>query len=241
MRLLLFILLLSNLIKCQHGMLGVDISNNTAIPRVWTGKTNVFVGNSITYGYGVNKTERWTTRLSAAKGSLETNLGINGQVLQNGTVCNRTIFDRNTIPTKTNNSLYLFIAFGVNDIGMNNGTFTPSGFQSTLTSTIDFAVNSRGWSYSDIVLLTQYYVSGWDAFAGSCGVTTAADSTRVEAYKQATINVAQAKHCILADISGAMAASSNPSSLLLPDNIHPNPTGHQFIADFFTSLNYTPQ
>lgn len=208
----------------------------------FTGKTSVFAGDSITFGSNASdNAHRWTSLFCTNKSCTESNLGISGEVLENGTVCGRTVFDETTIPTYSSGThAALFIALGVNDIGLNNGTMTATGFETTLTSAVNYAHNTKGWPYANIVLVDQYYVkaAGYAIYVGSCSVVTQADTTRVNAYRSAVANVANSLHTVLAQIGAAMDGND---SLISGDSLHPNDTGHAFIATFMESVTYLPQ
>ena len=125
----------------------------------WTDKTNVFIGDSITEGYGASSpNNRWTTLLSSDKKSVEDNQGVGGRVLQTGNTCGRNTLSFDVIPQKTTTHLFLFVALGVNDIGFNNGSarFSPEGYQLRLEQFVE-AAKTKGWSASDIIIITPFY------------------------------------------------------------------------------------
>jgi lysophospholipase L1-like esterase len=209
---------------------------SAATRESWAGTQVTYEGDSITAGYLVTSTTRWTYLLSQLRGCTERNRGFNSETMQdNG--CSYPEYAGTF--SKTGGDKYLFFALGINDVGVNTPSMTPAAFQTTYQSWIDTAVG-QGWSHSDMVLLTPYFITGYDTYVGGCGVTTPANVTRHEQYVQKVRDLAAANHCILADIYVAMKNSSSPSSLLNSDGVHPNSTGHSFIADFLDNLNYTP-
>ncbi len=210
----------------------------TSKPFPWVGKTNVFAGDSITFGERASfSAKRWTTLLSILKGSAETNLGISGQVLQNGSVCGNTIFDQTTIPTHTGSHLYLFLALGVNDININHASMTAAGYQTKLSTVVDYAVATKGWAYSNIVIVSPYYITNYTAYVPACSNAGAGGNiTRHEQYVTAAKDVSIAKSTKYADAYTAMKNSASPSSLLSDDFVHPNDVGYKFIADFIQTV-----
>ena len=212
---------------------------------IFSGKTVIFIGNSITVGASASdNAHRWTTIFCANKGSTEVNMGISGQVLQNGTVCGRTVFDKTTIPSySAGTHAALFISLGVNDIGLNNGTMTPEGFRATLLEAVDYAHFTKAWPYAAIVLVTPFYYTaqGYNAYVGACGVTTAANVARHESYKDEVSAVASLRQTVLLDAYTAMKNSSSPASLISTvDGIHPVDSGHAFIASFAAAQSFNP-
>ncbi len=200
-------------------------------------KTAVFIGDSIAYGYGASiQANRWTTLLCVALNWSEQNAAVLGEALQNGESCSgHPVFDQSTIPTKTTTNSALFIALGMNDVGINNGTMTPGSFQSTLSSVCDFAVNTKGWKYSQIVLVTPTFAKNYYYF-GSCG--TVWDDARLQAYVNAVLAVATAKGCVSGNVYDVMSKSASPGSLLTDDGIHPNDSGYQLIAQYLSGLKF---
>ncbi len=190
----------------------------------------VFVGDSITHGIAASPlSNRWTTLFSLAKGVTEVNMGIDGQVIQNGTGCT-TVFDKTTIPTYSGSYSQLIIALGLNDIGQNNGSMDVPTFTTVYEDIIDYAVATKGWPTSKISLLTPYYVLTHAGWTGSCGVTIAANQIRHESYVNAVISIASTKSVNLIDIYQIMKDAGLDSTYYNVDEIHPNNAGHSFIA-----------
>ena len=213
-----------------------------AIPDTltFTGKTVVFIGNSITLGnVGVSpQSNRWPTVFSTAKGATESNIAISGQVLQNASPCGLPIFNKTTIPVFTNQAA-LFFSLGINDIGINTPSMTVAGYEATLDSVMDYAINTKGWPSKRIILLTPYWITGYsnyDAYTG-CGHTTA-NVARHEAYVSAVINVAAARRNNIANMYQAMKDSPSNGTFLSGDGLHPNNTGAAFIANYLAGLNF---
>lgn len=212
--------------------------------EIFNGRDLRFYGDSITVGSGASTlAKRWTSVFCTAVGAIEHNYGLAGQTLENGTQsCTQPVFDVSNITTKIPNDLFMFIALGTNDTMINNPTFTPNTFQTTLNSVINSAV-SKGWKTSEIVLLDTYYMSRWDAWvvAGCTFSGVGGDITRQMQFVQVIKDVASNKGCILADTQGIMNASPNKGTFLNTDGVHPTDVGYQFIADYMQTVNYTSQ
>jgi lysophospholipase L1-like esterase len=223
----------------QQGILGIGRISNID----FTGKNVVFVGNSITAGTAASDAaHRYTNIFATGKSATLVNMGIGGQVIQAATMCGglHPAFDRTTIPSYSGSYAALFIALGVNDIGVNNGLMTSTDFKSDLESIIDYAVATKGWAIERIILITPFWCeqAGRDLYVGSCGVSVAADEARADDYALKITEAASEKGCILADVYTAMKDSASPSSLISGDGLHPNNTGHAFIAAYLLSLSY---
>lgn len=213
------------------------------IPIYFTGKNAVFIGDSITAGASASDAaHRYANLFCAAKSCTLVNMGIGGQVLQNGGGCSEIhpVFDQTTIPVFSGSYAALFIALGVNDIGVNNGIMTAAGFKSTLISVIDYAHNTKGWPFKNIVLLTPFWYTqaGKNLYVGACDVAVAADEDRAIEYNIAVKQTAKLKRCVLVDTHSAMAAVG--ASLIGGDGIHPINIGHANIANTMINAIYVP-
>jgi hypothetical protein len=236
-------------------LLGCSKSSDTQLVNPLAGKTVVFMGDAGVGGYDASSTtNRWTTIFSSFMKCSEINMmGGNGNghvVLQNGfsllskadsLQCAEWIpnsFDQATIPTKLSTYGALFIAYGATDAAIYGGLLTATDFQNKLSSVVDYAVNSKGWDYSQIVIVTPIYYTNWN-FGCAHEVF---DSSRLLDHTNAAVAVAAAKGCVSADVYHLMAKSTNPSSLLDATGIAAgqslNDSGHRLIANFLTTLKY---
>ncbi len=218
-----------------YELLGV-YNGSTGTPITFTGKTAVFVGDSYMAAPWCTGSVTIPSYFATVTSSTATNLGISGQVLQNDvSTCSpaRTVFDQTTIPTYVDGThSVLFIALGTNDVGVNNGDMTPADFETTLESTITYASDTKGWPLKRIIVVTSYYTAqaGRDLYVGDCGVTVAADATRLVAYVNAAISAASDAGTNLLDIYQVQVDTGSPASLLAGDSLHPNATGADLIA-----------
>ena len=216
-------------------LLGCSKSDDDAQPSSpLAGKKVIFIGDSIVFGYGAStQNNRWTTLFCNAEKCLEYNIGVPGEVLQNGVSCaGHPPLDKTTIPIKTTDEGALFIALGMNDVGMTNGTMTPAAYQSALSDLIDYAITTKGWSKSQIIIVSPTYTVAFGYYAGGCGAASNFDATRLKAYVSAALAAATSKECLSANVYEAMANSSVPSSLLGPDGLHPSDKAYSIIAEF---------
>jgi lysophospholipase L1-like esterase len=227
-------------IGCSKGQtynMGLISTNRDTVP--FFGKNIVFIGNSIVQGFGVSASDKFTTVFTTAKGGVEVNMGISGQVLEIGGTCGNTFFDRNTIPFYSSSYAAIFICLGVNDLGLNTPAFTSARYGLTLDSVVSFSINSRNWPHQRIVIVTPFWFTNYaiyDTYTG-CGHVTS-DATVHAAYVASATSVANSRGCTLADIYTAMNNSPSKGTFLQADGLHPNTTGHAFIASFIGALTY---
>ena len=115
---------------------------------------------------------------------------------------------------------------------------TSSVYQTTLDSIVGYAISAKGWNSTKIILLTPFYITttGYSSFVGSCSVTTAADTTRHQAYSTAVISVATSRGTQSVDIYTYMKNTSGIDTMISSDGVHPNNTGHALIADYLISI-----
>lgn len=207
---------------------------------VFSTKTAVFMGNSITDGTGASVTaNRFSSLLSAAKNATESNIGVGGITMYQTSQCSRGVLNFANIPTYSTQSV-LILEMGTNDIGLNTPALTVAGYQSVVDSFVTVAI-ARGWTAQRIVLMTPPWCNDvgyalYNSVTG-CGHVQA-DSVRHEAYAAAVITVANARRCVLADVFHAMQSSPVRNTYLYTDSLHPNNAGHAFIASYLQNLSY---
>lgn len=206
---------------------------------VFSGKTAVFMGNSITTGtYASDSAHRWTSLFCAAKGAIEENRGINGKTMQNNSSCPSTSpFDPTLIPTY-NSTIHssLFIALGLNDVGLNNAAFTATAFKTSYTAAIMHAINIKGWPAKKIILVNIFQPYSWTLYTTlpGCTVLVAADASRAALYNTKVSEVANENGCMLVDIYSAMTGLT--SNYFYTDGLHPIDLGHALIANYLNSV-----
>lgn len=220
--------------SCQKLVLG-EISESSGI--VFAGKTTVFIGNSITRGVDASPLadNRWTTLFCDAKSSTQDNNGVDGMTMINA--CGFAIFDTASIPSYVEAThAALFISLGENDIGFNSGsgTSTDSAFKAAYTTAVQAAINTYGWPPELIILLTVYNPFSWNTYVGGCGVSVAANDTRVGLFNTAITEVANENGCMLIDIYTEMEGLG--SEYFASDGLHPNNAGHTFIANYLINI-----
>lgn len=235
MKKLIVILFLFNTAYAQKLILGINkaTSGCAGVSGIsFCNKTAVFMGNSITYGVAASSNaNRWTTLFCTAKNATEDNRGVSSITMQLSNPCGGGSFDQTTIPVY-NSAVHsaLFIALGINDVGYNIAFFTPSQFKIDYTTVITYATGTRGWPAGKIILLNTYQPFSYTTYVGSCTVSVAATSVRAGLYNDKVSEVASENGCILVNIYGAMAGLN--SSYFNVDELHPNNSGHAFIANY---------
>jgi lysophospholipase L1-like esterase len=234
----------------------------------WTGKKNVFIGDSNTEGvyynsaiaandnYGAN---RFSSAFTTMKGGIEDNQGAAGRVMQNATapcVDPEDAANISLIPEKDEDHLFLYIMLGSNDIAHNTGAFQPELFQATLDNLVSGA-QTKGWPLTNIVLISPPWAStgstdepdgatisgAYDVFYDYCGIANRIDEARQQAYADAVRTVAEANNVVFVDLYTAMKDHPNRSSLFSEanngyDRIHLSAAGHQFVANTLANFVY---
>lgn len=230
------LLLLSLTANSQVRIFGIKSSGYTGIN--FSGKTAVFIGNSIEYGVAASdNAHRWTSLFCAGRGATESNLAISGMTVQSVSAgCGNTVFDKTIIPLY-NSSIHssLILALGINDIG-ETANFNSSDFYTQYTDDIVYAISTRGWPPSKIIMLNSYKPYSWNQYLGACSPpnTIPADNTRIADYQGKIRQVATENGCWYIDIYSAM--NGLDASYFAVDQLHPNNAGHAFIANFL--INY---
>lgn len=187
----------------------------------------VFFGDSITVGQGASSTaKRWSSLVANFISLKEINKGISGTVLQNSypVLVNNGIdrYQNDIFPYKL---AKVFILYGLNDLRYNGANFFVSAYQIDLNTVVSGLILA-GFVPTHITvgsppyMLPSCYDEDFPFNAGSI--------PKHQQYRDATKTVAIANGCKWADIYQAMLNSTD--SLISPDGVHPNDTGHQLIA-----------
>lgn len=223
---------ISTFVKSQI-IFGVKPGGETGID--FNGKTAVFFGNSITAGFiASGPTKWWTYLFCQGKNSTQDNHGVSSMTMQ-ANPCGFPIFDKTNIPTYVAGThCAMFIALGINDVGVNLVSMTPALFKVAYTSAITYAINTKGWPPNRIILLNTYHPFSYNIYIGLCTVTVAPDQTRAAAYNSKVQEVAVENGCFYVDINTAMVGLS--ALYFNVDQLHPNDAGHAFIANYLLSV-----
>ncbi len=202
------------------------------IPRAW------FFGDSFTqtiYG-GINISNRDTTLVGNNKNWTITNKAVGGQSLTQG--CNASSnFDMTTIPVKSgNDSKIVFCWSMLNDIGVTvtSGkpgvpfTNTASNMAQDFTTILNYAHNTKGWAYTDMVYAGDFYVY-------PVGTATVNAPLQADVYQYADSAAAHATALGVQVISHraymiANGMNSLLTSTVVPYNDHPNLSAQPVIA-----------
>lgn len=172
------------------------------------------------------------------------NFGVSGSTLEKrtpvdpyGTV---NMIDRlNTIPIKNARSKYILFAYGLNDVGYNGANYTAPNFSADYRTVID-TVLARGWSATDIILVSPWYIgsAGYSAYASLTG-TPLTNATRHLQFVDTTKAIAQYYGTKFFDIYRSESVSGS-DQLQNYDAIHAGNAGHAFIAEQIAAyVNYT--
>lgn len=190
------------------------------------GKQQIFIGDSITYGYNATQNKNcWVSILAQLCGFAANNLGVAGKRVDN--------FDWAGVPVKGVNNKYAFIALGINDLF--EASISAANFKATYQTKIDFMINTKGFAAGDLILVTLYYVNP-TAYA----IYTGGNLTKHLQFNTAVQELATSNGCKFADIYTAMSTASEPTKLVagVGDYIHPTDRGHSFIANWFDKFTY---
>lgn len=183
--------------------------------------TAVAFGDSITEGAYADNGYGWFPRVCTSRNFNCSNLGQSGTTLQRAIPVDyfnpTNMYDRQTeIPAYTNQS-YLFFAYGRNDWAAfeDGGTnYTAANMQTQYGEIIDYAIGTKGWSASNIVIVEPY----WQVLANA----------NYNTYRAAALATSVAKGTKYVPVFDAMLAGGG-AALMNVDGIHPNTAGHELI------------
>lgn len=189
-----------------------------------TGNDVTFFGDSITYGEGASPrlTNRWTSLLSAAKGYTEDNQGFSGWTLCPN-ACTSSL-DINSIPAKTNDRRFIFIAAGNNDIQI--ASLEPSDYADRIADWIAMAV-SLGWNPMRVIVISNFYAEFTHGYFEPCDNDFT--QARRTAFRDAMQSAALSNGGFFINCYDPMLEGGGMA--LLNDVIHPNNAGHALIAN----------
>lgn len=230
-KLLLLLLVFPVLLQAQ--VLGIYYSP-PKIANDMAGKKAYFHGDSIMEGYNSSpSTNRWTTLFCAAFGATEINFAVSGKNMQGATTCNAagTFSKTEIVSYNAATDGGSLIGLSTNDILQNNGVSTVADYKIKYLDVLDYAINTRGWPPWKITIFTPYFVFNLAAYVGTCG-SSAADQARVDAYVQATKEVAAAMGVNLVDTYQFTSTSAAYKTSIAGDNLHPNNAGYALLASY---------
>jgi lysophospholipase L1-like esterase len=218
----------------------------------FTGKRVTVFGTSIAHGWNstgmpTDKSHSYVEMFCAAEGATSNNLAVDGTVFEAGDACGREHVDSSLIPVyNASVDALLLISYQTNDIGTNNGNFTPAGWKARMIRVINYAITVKGWPSSHILIAGGYYMTtlGYSGYACCCGVSTPTVQRHLD-YLTAASEAAIATGCLYINFRQAMMdATTTPDDLISSDHLHPNDEGHAVIAEslisFFAGTTTTP-
>lgn len=226
----------------SHAQISFGIARSGGVQGgiVFAGKTAVFIGDSFVFGVAAtDDAHRWTSLFCAGKGATEDNRGVNGLFMQQNSSCGGAAspIDETTIPAySAGTHSALFIAIGINDVGLNKAAFTPAGFKSDYQNVLEYAISTRGWPAELIILVNVYHPVSWSVYTSisGCSISVAADDTRGEDYNEKIAELSAENETLLVDIWTAMLGLN--SSYYAIDGLHCVNTGHAVIANYLLSV-----
>lgn len=181
---------------------------------------------------------KWFEIICALYGVTADNRAVSGMTLQNGASGTHTNDGSNSYqgnliktPTKGTNNEKLFIDLATNDLNSNSSVYTTTTYAAAYTDILNDAI-SKGWSSSDIVLISAGYL-----YEGG-GPTVA----RQQAYRNALAAIGATFGCQVVDyLSFMQAAYAYNGQIYTIDGIHENNSGYdqkaRFIAPMITGIN----
>lgn len=206
---------------------GIKIAQAAAVTK----GTMTFFGNSVTAGYGLpNKSLRWTTLVSDFLGYTEKNLGLSSSTLMKRVTVDpfgaTNMVDRiPLIPYFTTGSKLVF-SYGLNDVRWNGANYTTANFVADYNTIIDSAIG-RGWSGSDIVLISTGYIppTTYTSYGGNPAATLARQTSF-----DSCVNVVATTYSALYYDAYNFMANNGARTLMQADSVHPNTQGHKVFA-----------
>ncbi|MDF5715377.1 MAG: SGNH/GDSL hydrolase family protein [Rhizonema sp. NSF051] len=198
-------------------------------------KTSLSFGDSITVGYGVDPSLRWSKLVANALGAVEDDQGISGTLLQDAanTPYGNSGYLRYQSAILNHYPDYLFILYGINDLRFNDASASVTVFQSELSTIVSAAITS-GVKPGNITIGNPPYVNSAAYSAGS--PFNAGSLAKQQQYSAATSSVAHSLGTKWADVYTAMQLGGGDS--LVFDTLHPNAAGHQIIANALLAATF---
>jgi lysophospholipase L1-like esterase len=213
----------------------LNINQNPHTGLVFQQDSVVIYGDSYVQGQGATyQYQRWTSRLCELLNAVEDNHGVIGTTLEKRSPVNwiaapNFIDALATLPAKTPRKKLLVIAYGLNEMGYNGGSYTPANYKTDFDSAMNYLTTTKGWDAKNILILPAYKIGavGYTTYAGVSGNAAPTPSWHeqfVTAAKETAIKWGTLYFDIYNDIK------RNDTTLLTVDGIHPTDSGHYFIA-----------
>ncbi len=198
----------------------------------------LFFGDSITNGIGASDdAHKWVRIVKAALGlRYGNNQGVSATLLQNtvqnsiavigGASSNNGEDTYATRVIRYNCNGPIFIAYGLNDLRLNDPAITQAAFLTGLGKIID-AIVASGAPASRIVLCSPPHIS--KIGAADTAPWQGGSVAKMQAYTAAIAAMANSKGTKFADFYNRMLTHGG-DALVGPDGIHPNDSGHAELA-----------
>ncbi len=223
-----------------------SVASNAVTPVSVVVKLAVF-GDSITVGMNASPiaTNSWANIYSTTNSYTLNNKGISGTVLQNSldsTSSPRANNGRDRFVSAllgANRSDKYVIMYGLNDLRYTASTdFNVNNYRHDYAEILSGLIRN-GISPTDIVLASPTWIPDAGYSSGSAGFT-GSNRTIHESYVAAVASLALEYGTKYVDTYTLMRDSATPSTLIDVDNIHPNNTGHAFIANAVQTAQTIP-
>lgn len=209
------------------------------VPQYTTPATGsiTFFGMSITAGGTTSGAGvKYTTQVANTLGLTEINQGLSGSSVENRTPANLPLaanyISRESTMTAyvAGTTQFLVIDCGPNDYYANSANYNPTNYLTDLTSFVNYAISTKGWPPSKILIIGNSYVSP-AIYTG--GTQT---SATYQAFIAASQSVANSLGTLYVNMWDYFNKRGGTLLLSLADNLHPNNTGHTVYANAVLSV-----
>jgi lysophospholipase L1-like esterase len=225
------------------------INDGTTISK-WNGKIANFLGDSITYGYGLTsvETERFSTLVGNELGlATVNNYGVSGtKIAKVGT---ETTNFTSRYSSMANDADIVFVFGGTNDYGHTvanaDGTAPFGSFTDRTASTFYGALHVlysgliNKYLGKKIVVITPTHRIALSGLTGDDYVANPDTNKNLKDYVNAEREVAEYYGIPVLDLFKSFPFNPNITSVrdaYFPDGLHPNAAGHRFLADNIISF-----
>lgn len=186
-----------------------------------------FFGTSITAGVSVTGSgTRYSTQVANALGLTEINLGTAGQVIEKQSPIQTGL---NAIDNMVNITTYsagvtrwLIIEPGPNDFQIGLANYTPTNYQTDLTTVINYCISTKGWPASKILILNNSYIL-------SSFYTGGFTLVNYQLFQAKNLAVANSLGTLYFDLYSWFNVRG--ADFLMFNTLHPNDYGHTVMAN----------